>query len=431
MTIITHTKFDTDPEYEVVKEIESGSYGKCFKLIKDGVPYCLKVAKVSFTNLNKSIQNILECPEEIDDLADPYEPLKNMLPTSFSKTFIGLSEDWQNVVRSLRSVIDEGDDDKIASYVTQLSESLGDHLNRIKESYKNEFSFNANFLKETPYPNVYAYAIDFNLSDSDPKNFPYILMYYYPYCLAKYLEQIYEYKCDDFDDLQLLIIVYGIALAIAKIHESGHVHRDIKPDNILLDYQQRPHLADFGDFSSNQETEKLHGTSLYIAPESRQRGRNSLIPITKESDVFSFGGTLFHILTTEFPFYDWWDESNDSQYDQIFNIYFTDKDEWDSYVRGYLDDKIEEKGKISPFRQFLFDIVQKAWNACPEDRPTMESIVHDIEQYQREHLSQFKDKFEEYRSFACNSQLINNIEPNQESASYSSSASSASDDDDN
>lgn len=91
------------------------------------------------------------------------------------------------------------------------------------------------------------------------------------------------------------------ARAVHYAHEHGVVHRDIKPDNILVDDRNlEPHLTDFGVAKAIVEEAGLTragevmGTPHYMSPE---QANGELRAIGPRSDVYSLGATLYHVLT--------------------------------------------------------------------------------------------------------------------------------------
>jgi eukaryotic-like serine/threonine-protein kinase len=94
------------------------------------------------------------------------------------------------------------------------------------------------------------------------------------------------------------------ALGLAAAHDMLLIHRDIKPDNILLeDGSARALIADFGlvraveqDFQISQPGQ-LMGTPLFMSPEQVDGN-----PLTPASDLFSLGSVLYVLCTGQLPF---------------------------------------------------------------------------------------------------------------------------------
>mmetsp|Transcript_126224 Transcript_126224/g.178119 ORF Transcript_126224/g.178119 Transcript_126224/m.178119 type:complete len:541 (+) Transcript_126224:56-1678(+) len=92
----------------------------------------------------------------------------------------------------------------------------------------------------------------------------------------------------------------GLLLACGHLHWLDILHRDVKPENLLLQTGGRPMLADFGlacTASDSEETRKRVGSPGYIPPEVLQGGR-----CTTKADVFAAGATLHFAISGSAPF---------------------------------------------------------------------------------------------------------------------------------
>src|SRR6266571_6667073 len=93
------------------------------------------------------------------------------------------------------------------------------------------------------------------------------------------------------------------ARGLAFAHEHGLVHRDVKPQNVLLNGDGQAKVTDFGIARSLDvkhgmtQTGTVLGTSAYIAPEQAQGQR-----VDEHTDIYSLGVVLFELLTGEVPF---------------------------------------------------------------------------------------------------------------------------------
>jgi serine/threonine protein kinase len=93
-----------------------------------------------------------------------------------------------------------------------------------------------------------------------------------------------------------------MASALTIAHRENVIHRDIKPDNILLDEDDNAYLADFGiakDLSlrSITATGSMVGSPSYITPE-QIKGE----PVTARTDIYSLGLVLYELLVGEKPY---------------------------------------------------------------------------------------------------------------------------------
>jgi eukaryotic-like serine/threonine-protein kinase len=104
------------------------------------------------------------------------------------------------------------------------------------------------------------------------------------------------------DVREALEIAVEVARGLAFAHDQGLVHRDVKPQNILLNGDGRAKVTDFGiartvDVDGMTQTGTVLGTSNYIAPEQASGKR-----VDAHSDVYALGAVLYELLAGEVPF---------------------------------------------------------------------------------------------------------------------------------
>ncbi|MBT6485510.1 MAG: protein kinase [Planctomycetaceae bacterium] len=103
-------------------------------------------------------------------------------------------------------------------------------------------------------------------------------------------------------------IVMQLAEALAYAHKQDIIHRDVKPDNVMLDGNGEPHLMDFGLARLETSDEKLTqgggilGTPAYKSPEQASGDQQESDDVTATSDQYSLGVTLYELLCGELPF---------------------------------------------------------------------------------------------------------------------------------
>tara|TARA_R110002095_G_scaffold158832_3_gene137701 strand:- start:2923 stop:4389 length:1467 start_codon:yes stop_codon:yes gene_type:complete len=99
-------------------------------------------------------------------------------------------------------------------------------------------------------------------------------------------------------------IILACLDALSHAHESNLIHRDIKPDNILVTSKGVVKVADLGLAKATDEDNSMTqsgtglGTPLYMPPEQARNAKH----VDHRTDIYALGGTFYNFLTGKFPF---------------------------------------------------------------------------------------------------------------------------------
>lgn len=101
-----------------------------------------------------------------------------------------------------------------------------------------------------------------------------------------------------------LAILKSVAHGLDAVHDAGLLHRDVKPENIVIEERTgRPVLIDFGlalklETLSNGAEAVAGGSPAYAAPEQLDQSR----PLSRSSDLFAFACTAYELFTNDLPY---------------------------------------------------------------------------------------------------------------------------------
>jgi len=151
-----------------------------------------------------------------------------------------------------------------------------------------------------------------------------------------------------------------VARALSFAHGQGLVHRDVKPQNVLLNGEGQAKVTDFGivrslDAVGQTETGTVLGTSHYIAPEQARGER-----VDAQTDVYSFGVVLYELLAGDVPYAG---------------------DNFLSVAMKHVNDEVPsvlERRPDTPLR--LASLIESCMAKLPAERPaSMDAVVGELE----------------------------------------------------
>ena len=169
----------------------------------------------------------------------------------------------------------------------------------LKPEYKNDEEFLRRFEREAQAASKVSHHNIVNLLDvGQTENLRYLIM---EYVRGKTLKEVILEKAPLPPQVSVQIAI-RILSALQHMHKNGIIHRDIKPQNILIHADGHVKVSDFGiarlaGSGTISKTDMVMGSVHYFSPEQAQ-GKE----VTEASDIYSAGVVLYEMLTGTVPF---------------------------------------------------------------------------------------------------------------------------------
>ena len=242
------------------------------------------------------------------------------------------------------------------------------------ENFVSKFKMEAQAAARLSHPNIV------NVYDVvDEENLHYIVMELIEgITLKNYIE-----KKELLDSKEAIGIAIQVAQGIAAAHEQHIIHRDIKPQNMIISKDGKVKVADFGIAravsSQTVNSSAAVGSVHYISPEQARGGY-----CDERSDIYSFGITLYEMVTGRVPF---------------------EGDNTVAVALAHLEDPVVPPGDYNPqVYSGLEDIILKCTKKKPDRRyGSMEEVIHDLRRvlmdpecdiYQNEEIEEGGDPYQ-------------------------------------
>jgi serine/threonine-protein kinase len=184
-------------------------------------------------------------------------------------------------------------------YAAQRADGKPFAVKILKPRYASDEMFRSRFRQESEFAAQLAHPHIIHIEEvgEDPGQV-YFSMDLYPDTMAALTD-----RNTVLDEAELAGLAADVGRALNFAHDKGVVHRDIKPDNVLISMDGRGVVTDFGiaraisGYVAATGFNMTMGTPHYISPEQAQ-GR----PLDGRSDLYSLGITLYRAATGQLPF---------------------------------------------------------------------------------------------------------------------------------
>jgi len=172
-----------------------------------------------------------------------------------------------------------------------------------RDSYiRKKFKQEANIYLNLEHPNIVR-LMDFVSTE----NTDYLIMEFVEgMTLQNYVNNVSGPMADE----RLLSVFVQVLAGLAHAHNSRIYHLDIKPDNIMITNTGKVKILDFGISTikdANDGGNRMMGTPMFMSPEQVDK-----VPVSRFSDIYSLGVTLFYAVTARMPY-------NQIDIDQLFD----------------------------------------------------------------------------------------------------------------
>lgn len=208
----------------------------------------------------------------------------------------------------------------------------------------------------------------------------------YDYEISASSSSSFEKLPIDFNNTRKMIIMYGLAVAIKFLHDNNIFHRDIKPQNVLLDEKGNPFLSDFGLAREISDPKNLllsgkRGTCFYMPQEV-------FLSDTPDcrSDIYAFGVTVLLMLTGEL-------KMNDKGH--IFNALILDENKLMEKITDGCYYIIPDNHNVP---QCFKDLITSCCQPDPTKRITIDNIVSKFENGEYTFSDVDQTAFQQYRN---------------------------------
>ena len=315
----------------------------------------------NYNNYQLFVKNLTNIGTKLSDFEEIEDPIKKMKYTILGKGFFGYAEKMKSKLDNRIYAIKKLELSKLDKKSFQRETTIMLNLN-----HKNIVKFYGYFIgkeKFEKYHEIYIDKIKPNQKKEEKIIYCLVLEYVPKGSLLDYMKEYKQKYKDTFNQEFIIVIFKQMLEVLIYLHKNNIMHRDFKPDNILLDENLNIKVSDFGLSALYIDKSQINNENNYILiSHNTHVGREDFISYEIEkrqnydfgTDIFSLGLTMIYLMSYENPIKFYKDKKTNKKFREI-SINLINRKKYNKYLIDLVLLLIKEDQNLRKTAQGAYD----------------------------------------------------------------------------
>ena len=315
----------------------------------------------NYNNYQLFVKNLTNIGTKLSDFEEIEDPIKKMKYTILGKGFFGYAEKMKSKLDNRIYAIKKLELSKLDKKSFQRETTIMLNLN-----HKNIVKFYGYFIgkeKFEKYHEIYIDKIKPNQKKEEKIIYCLVLEYVPKGSLLDYMKEYKQKYKDTFNQEFIIVIFKQMLEVLIYLHKNNIMHRDFKPDNILLDENLNIKVSDFGLSALYIDKSQINNENNYILiSHNTHVGREDFISYEIEkrqnydfgTDIFSLGLTMIYLMSYENPIKFYKDKKTNKKFREI-SINLINRKKYNKYLIDLILLLLKEDQNLRKTAQGAYD----------------------------------------------------------------------------